>query len=145
MKLIISLTLSLTLFGFTHNVSAQDFVDSYLELKDALVQSDASTATSSAQNLLKQLPDESAFAESVKEIASSEDIKVQRAAFKIVTKGMINLVKSNELDQTLFVQYCPMALKNTGGSWLSLSEEIRNPYFGDAMLKCGSVKEEINN
>lgn len=37
------------------------------------------------------------------------------------------------------VQFCPM--KNA--SWLSDSKEVCNPYYGDKMLTCGSVKEEI--
>ena len=28
-------------------------------------------------------------------------------------------------------------------SWLSAEKEIRNPYYGASMLKCGSVKSEI--
>jgi hypothetical protein len=36
-----------------------------------------------------------------------------------------------------------MAKNNEGAFWLSASDQIRNPYFGDKMLKCGSVEEEI--
>ena len=36
-----------------------------------------------------------------------------------------------------------MAFDNTGGYWLSNSKEVRNPYFGNSMLKCGEVKETI--
>jgi hypothetical protein len=37
-----------------------------------------------------------------------------------------------------------MAFNNTGGYWLSNSKEIRNPFFGDKMLKCGRIEKEIN-
>jgi Cu(I)/Ag(I) efflux system membrane fusion protein len=30
-----------------------------------------------------------------------------------------------------------------GADWLSLSDEIRNPYFGDQMLRCGEVTKQI--
>ena len=31
-------------------------------------------------------------------------------------------------------------MKNTNGaSWLSLERKIKNPYFGEAMLKCGEI------
>ncbi|MFT4674108.1 MAG: hypothetical protein ACI9R6_001009, partial [Saprospiraceae bacterium] len=33
---------------------------------------------------------------------------------------------------------------NTGGYWLSNSKEIRNPYFGSKMLKCGRIDKEFN-
>ncbi len=32
-----------------------------------------------------------------------------------------------------------MAFGNTGGDWISNVPEVLNPYFGDAMLNCGSV------
>ena len=40
----------------------------------------------------------------------------------------------------VYLEYCPMAK----ASWLSSEKEISNPYLGNKMLKCGSVKETIN-
>ena len=37
-----------------------------------------------------------------------------------------------------------MARENKGAHWLSLSDQIRNPYFGDRMLKCGKVVAELD-
>jgi Cu(I)/Ag(I) efflux system membrane fusion protein len=34
-----------------------------------------------------------------------------------------------------------MAFKDKGAFWLSGEKEIKNPYFGEAMLTCGEVKE----
>ena len=45
--------------------------------------------------------------------------------------------------ETVYLQHCPMADDNNGASWLSKEKEIRNPYFGARMLKCGSVEEVI--
>ena len=36
-----------------------------------------------------------------------------------------------------------MADNDNGAYWLSKEEKVINPYFGDAMLKCGSVKQVI--
>jgi hypothetical protein len=36
-----------------------------------------------------------------------------------------------------------MVEDNKGAYWLSESEEINNPYFGDKMLRCGEVKKII--
>lgn len=41
------------------------------------------------------------------------------------------------------IQLGPMSDNNNGPDWLSLDTEIRNPYFGDAMLRCGSVTDSI--
>ena len=45
-------------------------------------------------------------------------------------------------DPKLFLSFCPMAFDNKGGYWLQDSEDIKNPYFGAKMLKCGEVKNE---
>jgi hypothetical protein len=34
-----------------------------------------------------------------------------------------------------------MAFENEGASWLQRSKEIRNPYFGARMLRCGEIRE----
>ena len=46
--------------------------------------------------------------------------------------------------ETLYVQKCPMANSYKGAIWLSTEKEIKNPYYGDEMLSCGSVIDSIN-
>jgi hypothetical protein len=54
-------------------------------------------------------------------------------------------MKHTKIDSgSIFVQYCPMANDGDGGYWMASSNEIRNPYYGDEMLNCGEVKEELN-
>jgi Cu(I)/Ag(I) efflux system membrane fusion protein len=36
-----------------------------------------------------------------------------------------------------------MAFENRGASWLQADTDIRNPYFGAAMLKCGNIEKLI--
>ena len=36
-----------------------------------------------------------------------------------------------------------MAFDNAGADWVSDEALIRNPYFGDLMMKCGYVAEEL--
>ncbi len=118
----------------------------YMSLKDAFVKSDALAAKASASALSKSLAAENMDAEVIEAanlIAGTDDLKGQRAAFKIITDGLIVALKADGETSGVFVQFCPMAFDNTGANWLSMSEEIRNPYFGDMMLKCGRVEEEI--
>jgi Cu(I)/Ag(I) efflux system membrane fusion protein len=69
-------------------------------------------------------------------------IEELRAAFYNVSETMLALTKEfHPQNQTIYVQFCPMADNNKGANWLSLSEEILNPYFGEAMLTCGNVEE----
>lgn len=46
-------------------------------------------------------------------------------------------------NQKLYVDYCPMANNNKGAYWLSQTKEIKNPYLGKKMPKCGELKKEI--
>jgi len=129
------------------NTNAQtDYLTDYMTLKDAFVKSDVAMAKKAATQLTVSLAsakiDNSAL-EAATLISTSDNLAEQRTAFKIVTDQLISSLKAGANDQTVFVQYCPMAFDNTGASWLSLSQEIRNPYFGDMMLKCGSVKETL--
>ena len=121
-------------------------IPAYMALKDALVQTDAVTAKSAASDLSSALSNENIGEELIhaaNAIASSDDVAVQRTQFKIVTDGLIASLKANGTEDGVYVQYCPMAFDNTGTNWLSMSDEIRNPYFGDMMLKCGKVEEKL--
>jgi len=82
---------------------------------------------------------------SLKEIQASEDIEAQRTSFSKLSDNMYKSIKAYGLGgATAYYEYCPMAFNNTGGYWLSDVAEIRNPYFGSKMLKCGSVEEKLN-
>jgi Cu(I)/Ag(I) efflux system membrane fusion protein len=71
------------------------------------------------------------------------DIAQVRTAFKPLSAQMITLIKTfDPMDETVYEDFCPMADDNKGGNWLSREKEIRNPYFGAQMMKCGSVVNE---
>lgn len=78
-------------------------------------------------------------------IAASNDVEQQRQQFEFVSQALIQAIKVYGIgDQTLYVQHCPMAFDDRGADWISDVEAIRNPYFGDKMLKCGVVKTTID-
>jgi Cu(I)/Ag(I) efflux system membrane fusion protein len=57
---------------------------------------------------------------------------------------MIGMVKTFQLiNKELYVLHCPMANNNKGADWLSASSEVKNPFYGSAMLTCGELKETI--
>lgn len=119
----------------------------YIHLKDALVASNASEARKAAGDLEKTLTAVSngnKAKDAAKAIAGSSKLGEQRMTFATLSNEMTTLVKSSKLASgSLYVEYCPMANNNAGGFWLSNEKEIKNPYFGDMMLKCGSVKETV--
>ncbi|WP_250419083.1 MULTISPECIES: DUF3347 domain-containing protein [Pontibacter] len=134
-------------------------VNSYLKLKDNLVASDAQKAQADAKAVVAAAEkvdvsglqgEQKTFAEEklgeVKQAASkmaeSTDVEAQRGELELLSEATFALTKAfGAAGQTLYYQHCPMANNDQGAYWLSSNEEIRNPYFGDAMLKCGSNEE----
>ena len=121
--------------------------DHYIHLKDVLVASnakDAKTAAAELQKALTSVANSKKASELAGKISGSTDLTEQRKAFSDLSNEMTTIVKASKLASgSLFVEYCPMANNNAGAFWLSNEKEIKNPYFGDMMLKCGSVKETI--
>ena len=82
----------------------------------------------------------------LRKAGSTNEIGKMRVLFKNISDQMIMLIKTfGGIEQPVFVDYCPMANNDQGAEWLSTEKEIKNPYFGASMLKCGEVKQEINN
>lgn len=44
----------------------------------------------------------------------------------------------------VYVVHCPMAFRNQGADWLWNRPVVLNPYFGDAMLTCGTVTDTLS-
>ncbi|MCW5910835.1 MAG: DUF3347 domain-containing protein [Cyclobacteriaceae bacterium] len=133
----------------------------YVELKDAFVATDAALAKTKATSLqqalgtvdMELLTDAahndwmnylSGLDNALKEIQANDDVELQRTAFSLLSDNMYKSIKAFGLGgSTAYYEYCPMAFNNQGGYWLSDNDAVRNPYFGDKMLKCGSVKEKL--
>ena len=141
--------------------AVKQLFDLYFPLKDALVKDDLTTVKKQAADLKKSFDKTSmslftgeahnhwmnhsaAAVEALNKIAVARDVEEARKYFKPLSGQMVALAKAfGPFGETVYVQHCPMADNNTGADWLSLDKEIRNPYFGDKMLKCGSVAETI--
>lgn len=115
----------------------------YLLLKDALVATDAGAASTAAKTLSEKVANNEALANAAGTIAASTDVEAQRKAFETVTGAMGEMLEGAFESGEIYKQFCPMAFNNTGAAWFSAEKEIMNPYFGDKMLHCGTVKETI--
>jgi len=142
-----------------HQEAVQEAIRIYIQLKDALVNSDASDSKKVAAMLYKHLKGVPSTIEkadlrerwmsrqdlaenAAEKLSNTEDLKDQREAFEEVSKAFIFWLRHFEIKfDTIYLQYCPMAFDFDGADWISTQEEIRNPYFGDEMLKCGTVEE----
>lgn len=123
----------------------------YYSIKDALVAGNANTAAVSADQFIKiansidyKLISEgniNALLKDATPISESKDIKVQREHFSNLSDNMATVAKAVKLTgDPIYQQYCPMKKAN----WLSRDKDIKNPYYGNAMLTCGKVVETIN-
>lgn len=126
----------------------EQLVEKYLDLKNALVQSDPALSSTAAEELVKATGGrQDAVLDNLREttsmISNTEDLAKQREYFERISGRMYILVKADSDHPTLYRQYCPMAFDNQGAYWLAAEQEINNPYFGDKMLRCGSVEEEL--
>jgi Cu(I)/Ag(I) efflux system membrane fusion protein len=113
-----------------------------IRVRDALLNVDMKLLTGESHNswmeILKNLNG------SVDKIASTGEIDKQRYAFSDLSNAMYTAIKTFGLrGRTIYYQFCPMARNNTGAFWLSETENIRNPYFGDKMLTCGETREVL--
>lgn len=154
----IFLMLAFIATAFTQNSFAQDstktqpaqLLNAYYQLKDNLVKSNATAAAASAGELVKAINNADAatvnddtrasLLKDANAISQSSDIKVQREKFATLSNNMFELAKTVKLSaEPVYQQYCPMKK----ASWLSNDKAIKNPYYGSAMLTCGSVKTTL--
>lgn len=118
------------------------FFSRYLELGEALVASDPTRAKQIAAEIqqisLEGMPE---VTETIAELAKSDHLGPQRDIFFTLNKALLPYMENHLRSGAIYQQYCPMAFDNTGAFWFSDSQEILNPYFGDAMLRCGKVEK----
>lgn len=123
----------------------------YYNIKDALVAGNTTVASQKAEDFIKtantidyKIISEgniNALLKDATPISESKDIKKQRQHFANLSANMATLAKAVKFtSQPVYRAYCPMQKAN----WLSSSKEIKNPYYGNAMLTCGKIVETIN-
>ncbi|MDH5365443.1 MAG: DUF3347 domain-containing protein [Cyclobacteriaceae bacterium] len=137
-------------YGAIGKESVDQLIAAYIEIKDALIETDAELAKDKAENFLNGLDEEvkkglETLTESVSNIAKSSEVESQRTDFEVLSKEMYELIKTKDANTTVYKQYCPMAFNSKGAFWLSVEEQVLNPYFGDKMLKCGRVEETLGS
>lgn len=139
------LVLAVMLFGFSaFSQNTGKLLNNYINVKNALVNSDNNTASQAISTFYQSLKSEASFTQkdelmkATEKLSKANDIEQQRAVFNDVSTSMWKMVKgSDKLNQSVYYQYCPMKK----AYWLSNEKEIKNPYFGSSMLSCGKIVE----
>ncbi len=133
----------------------------YLVMKDALTNDNLENAKKAGSNILKTVDGlnmalftgeshnvwmglSSDLKNTLQHVQHFKTLEEIRKAFQQVSNTMIGLETSfNTNDEALYVMHCPMANNNKGADWLSISKEVKNPYYGQSMLTCGEITKEI--
>lgn len=132
--------------------------DSYFSLKDAFVKANESEISkqiavfskSISTVEMRKLSHEShiVWMEVLKnlettsdQLAQEKNIDKQRTVFSNLTESMYKLAQKAALGYTVYYQNCPMF--NGGSNWLSKDSDIKNPFYGNMMLTCGSTVETL--
>ena len=145
---------------FQHQL--KEVLNEYIALKDAFVKEESNNIISQSEKIgailskvdMKLLENKEAqtfwmslekqLRVAVSSILKTTAIKEQRNHFKQVSASLIEAVKVFGINEKVFVAFCPMADSNKGAYWLSKEEKVINPYFGNAMLTCGEIKQVID-
>lgn len=141
--------------------SLQPLFKNYLAIKDALIADDLPKAQKAAEEMKASLSkvnmslftgnshkvwmaQSSAMENTLQHTAHFKSIAEMRKAFQQVSERMITVTNTfKPLNQVLYQLHCPMFNDNKGADWLSLTKDVKNPYYGKTMLTCGEVKNII--
>jgi hypothetical protein len=153
MKSLILSIIFITTFSSGNKLSP--LLNLYLDVKDALVSSNADTAAAKASEFVQAInavnglsdKEQAAFAplkekllSAATAIAKTTDLAKQRAQFKGLSDNIYTLSKAVKLsEEPLYQDYCPMQKSY----WLSKDAGISNPYYGKQMLTCGKVTDTL--
>jgi uncharacterized protein (DUF305 family) len=136
----------------TPDIADQHFIDgmtgkvwhNYLEIKIALSNGDAEEVQSAAEGMAASFSEERAeMKDLARQMAETENIEKQRRIFAAFSEKVGPMFEDALDGGTIYKKFCPMAFNNEGAYWYADVEEMNNPYFGDKMPKCGSVKKII--
>ena len=144
-------------FGY----SVSTFFGSYLNLEEALVKGDTAVANSAAKEMKfiigligdTQLEGEAkrawenhkeGYLKNLTEFQHVQSLEEKRSYFSHISEILYCTFRSFDMEVgDIHVAYCHMAFDKKGAYWLTDGHKIRNPYFGDKMLKCGEITEII--
>lgn len=142
------------------NQQMSSVLDHYFDLKNALVETDAAKAASTAEQLLNESDQvdagslntgSSALWDSYREVITNRseelipltNVDQQRYQFEYISEAMIDMVEMFQpVGYEIYHQTCPM-VRNGSADWLSREEQIANPYHGDRMMNCGEVIRKL--
>lgn len=133
----------------------------YQHLTFALSSDDDKEAANAAKGMLEALPkintkgfstaQKSIFDDIAADILEHSEhigdnignIAHQRERLVLLSKDFYDIAKEFGTEKSMYKVFCSMYDDDKGAYWLSDSKEVKNPYYGEMMLTCGEVQEEL--
>lgn len=81
------------------------------------------------------------LAEAAEALASAPDLEERRVRFSPLTDALVVVLDAFDYTRDagrVGLFHCPMAFDDRGADWLGVGEVVANPYYGSAMLRCGT-------
>ena len=123
---------------------AEQIYHNYLDLQQALADSDAKHAATAAGKLNDEFSDsQTELRYLARHIAASDDTEVQRRYFLHMTDQLEPVFSDCLTQGTIYRMHCQKANKGEGADWFSEANRIYNPYLGAATPACGTVVSQI--
>ena len=129
----------------------------YLVLQECLADDDQGAGAEAAREMKKALgkvdmkllkgpahmawmKEEKNIKKGLEQLIGAKNIEGQRRGFALLSETMPTVLKEFKPtgEKVIYRFKCPMAFSGRGATWLQATPEIRNPYFGKTMLKCGN-------
>jgi len=137
-------------------LTLKEMTTAYLNIKNALALKNHNIIISEAALFIGQIGDQKKNSADInhptliqlnkvmQEINTTKKIDEVYGPFAEISDLFFDLLDHFKIKNlTLFRQYCPMAFDNKGAYWLSNTQDIYNPYFGEEMRFCGEVKGKL--
>ena len=109
---------------------------SYLNAQEALASDDLGAATMALKEISVEA--DGPLKELAIKAAGATDIEAVRKEFVAISQE----IRKIDLPEGTVLAFCPMADDGEGANWVQRKGEIANPYFGEKMLRCGTIEEE---
>lgn len=105
----------------------------YIEAQEALSTDNLGTARRALARLTEAVR-EPAVRRLAKTASDGRTLDAVRVAFKPLSEAFVRLPWPSQYQP----MYCPMFDENRGATWVQKAGPVINPYYGQAMLRCGS-------
>ncbi len=142
--------------AMNHDVEMDELLAYYFNIQASLSSDDFKGAASEASKLQETAAKIKAHAPDFKEwirstgnaageLSKSVDIKAARHHFYMLSELMIKGVEKWGASgkKPVVLMFCPMARDNRGAYWLQDNEDLKNPFYGAQMLRCGEKKKVL--